>query len=133
MLTKQRTPTSPQDKSRRDIRGHPITAEMRIDKKGEVSGYPKSMPSEAEGSPLKAMARVFTEQNTQKLKLLPKGVNRASGTSPHTQLADRRQTGKRQLLCSVHSSSSLDPLFKKPDDKYVKIRLGVLVQMLNPE
>ena len=56
--------------------GKLILTGVRIDKKGEVSGYLKSMPSEAEGSPLKAMARVFTEQNTQELKLLPKGVNR---------------------------------------------------------
>ena len=41
--------------------------------------------------------------------------------------------GKFQLLCSVHSSSSLDPHLKKPDDKYVKILLGVLVQMLSPK
>lgn len=53
-----------------------------IDKKGEVPGfwgallYPKFMPSEAVGSPVKAMARLFTGQKKQGLKLLLKRVKR---------------------------------------------------------
>ena len=52
----------------------------RIDEKGDVSGFwgvqlhPKSMISEAVGSPLKAIARVFTGQKKQELKLLPKSI-----------------------------------------------------------
>ena len=55
---------------------------VRTDKKGEVPGfwgvllYPKFMPSEAVGSPLKAMARLFTGQKKQELKLLLKRVTR---------------------------------------------------------
>ena len=53
---------------------------VRTDEKGKVSGflavllYPKSMISEAVGSPLKAMARVFIGQKKQELKLLLKSI-----------------------------------------------------------
>lgn len=55
---------------------------VRTDKKGAVPGFwgelldPKFMPSEAVGSPLKAMARLFTGQKKQELKLLLKRVTR---------------------------------------------------------